>query len=203
MKNSLHTLTALAALAAIGFATPSIAAETVTECDKLTSHPEDPDKVAPGIDDIADKALAISTCEADVKKDPNNRRLRYQLARVYFYSQQTEKAMPHLEYAANAGSQQAQFVLGYIIDEALQGVKREPCKVEDLWLKSAKQGRLAALISYPHHVAFNKFEGCKIQATPAEIDGFLAQAKKDADGYYQQLLTATVTANYAKFKAGK
>jgi hypothetical protein len=177
------------------------AQQQVTECDRLVSHAEDPDRVAPGIDDVKDKPAAIAACEADIKKDPNNRRLRYQLGRVLFYDQQTAKAMPHLEFAANAGSQQAQFVLGYIIDEALQGLKREPCKTEDLWFKSANQGRFAALVSYPHHVMNAKFEGCKLQAGPAVIDGYLAKAKTSADGYYQQLLVKTLTADYARFKA--
>jgi len=183
-----------------GLAPFAVQAQQVTECDRLVSHPEDPDRVAPGIDDVKDKVAAIAACEADVKKDPNNRRLRYQLGRVLFYDQQTAKAVPHLEFAANAGSQQAQFVYGYIIDEALQGLKREPCKTEDLWFKSAKQGRFAALVSYPHHVVNGKFEGCKLQASPADIDGFLAKAKTSAAGYYQQLLVKTLEADYARFK---
>ncbi|MBL8628674.1 MAG: hypothetical protein JNM81_03530 [Rhodospirillaceae bacterium] len=182
---------------------PAFAADTITECDRLTAHPEDPDRIAPGVDDVKDLPAAIAVCEADVKKDGNNRRLRYQLARVYFYSQKTDKAMPHLEFAAKAGSQQAQFVLGYITDEGLQGVKREPCKVEDLWYKSANQGRFAALVSYPHHVINANFTGCKIQATPAEIEAYLAKAKETAKGYYQTLLVQTLTADYQRFKAGK
>lgn len=185
----------------LAFAPFAVQAQQVTECDRLVSHPEDPDRVAPGIEDVKDKAAAIAACEADVKKDPNNRRLRYQLGRVLFYDQQTAKAVPHLEFAANAGSQQAQFVYGYIIDESLQGLKREPCKTEDLWFKSAKQGRFAALVSYPHHVINAKFAGCKLQASPADIDGFLAKAKTTAAGYYQQLLVKTLEADYARFKA--
>ncbi len=176
-------------------------AQQVTECDKLVSHPEDPDRVAPGIEDVKDHVAAIAACEADVKKDPTNRRLRYQLGRVLFYDKQTDKAIPHLEFAATAGSQQAQFVLGYIIDEALQGLKREPCKTEDLWFKSANQGRFAAQVSYPHHVMNKMFEGCKQQATPATIDAYLAKAKTAASGYYQQLLVKTLTSDYARFKA--
>jgi hypothetical protein len=175
--------------------------QNVTRCDTLVSHPEDPERVAPGVEDVKDKAAAIAACEADVKADPTNRRLHYQLGRVLFYDGQTAKAIPHLETAANAGSQQAQFVLGYIIDEALQGLKRAPCKTEDLWFKSAKQGRFAAQVSYPHHVINGKFEGCKLQATPADIDGFLDKAKGQAAGYYQQLLVKTLAADYARFKA--
>ncbi|MBL8642802.1 MAG: hypothetical protein JNK21_02630 [Rhodospirillaceae bacterium] len=198
MKKFLMTCAVLAT-----FAYPALAAENITTCDKLAAHPEDPDRIAPGVDKVPDLKAAIAACEADVAKDMNNRRLRYQLARVLFYDQQTEKSLPHLRFAADAGSQQAQFVLGYIIDEALQGVKREPCKVEDLWLKSARQGRMAAQISYPHHVINNMFEGCKVQASPAEMDDFLAKAKQNAKGYYPQLLVKTIIADYTRFKAGK
>ncbi|MDX2144819.1 MAG: hypothetical protein SFV19_15800 [Rhodospirillaceae bacterium] len=196
----------IALVTAAALALPfAAAAQTpkVTQCDLLVSHPEDPERVAPGIDDVKDKAAAIAACEADVKADPNNRRLHYQLGRVLFYDGQTAKAIPHLEAAASAGSQQAQFVLGYIIDEALQGLKREPCKTEDLWFKSAKQGRFAAQVSYPHHVMNARFEGCKLQATPADVDGFLDKAKAQADGYYQQLLVKTLAADYARFKSTK
>ncbi len=194
-------------IAAVVIAIGSIASSAqaqqpqVTECDKLVSHPEDPDRVAPGVHDVKDHAAAIAACEADLKKDPNNRRLRYQLGRVLFYDQQTAKAIPHLEYAATAGSQQAQFVLGYIIDEALQGLKREPCKIEDLWFKSANQGRFAAQVSYPHHVMNALFQGCKLQADSKAIDGYLEKAKAQADGYYQQLLVKTLTSDYARFKS--
>jgi hypothetical protein len=193
----------LGLIAVLGVSSPVTAADTVTACDTLASHPEDPDRIAPGVEDIKDKDAAIAACEADVKKDPNNRRLRYQLARVLFYSQRTADSIPHLEFAANAGSQQAQFVYGYIIDEALQGVKRDACKVEDLWFKSANQGRFAALVSYPHHVMNNKFAGCKVQATPAQIDAYLAKAKGAADGYYQTLLAQTLTEDYARFKGAQ
>jgi hypothetical protein len=190
------------ALALMGFTTPVAAADAITACDKLAGHPEDPDKVGPGVSK-PDLAKAIEVCTADLKTDPENRRLRYQLARVLFYSQRTEEAMPHLEFAANAGSQQAQFVLGYIIDEALQGVKRDVCKVEDMWYKSANQGRHAALVSYVHHVVNDQFKGCKVQASSAEIEAYLAKAQKDASGFYQTLLARTLTADYARFKQGQ
>jgi hypothetical protein len=195
-----HAITS--AVIAIGLVASAAYAQQpqITQCDKLVSHPEDPDRVAPGVSDVKDHVAAIAACEADVKKDPNNRRLRYQLGRVLFYDQQTAKAIPHLEYAATAGSQQAQFVLGYIIDEALQGLKREPCKTEDLWFKSANQGRFAAQVSYPHHVMNARFQGCKLQADAKTIDGYLDKAKAQADGYYQQLLVKTLTADYARFK---
>ncbi|MEQ9444962.1 MAG: hypothetical protein RJS98_05310 [Rhodospirillaceae bacterium] len=185
------------AAVALAFAAPTFAEdEVVTECDILVSHPEDPERVAPGVDDVLLLA-GQAACEAAVAADPENRRLRYQLGRVLFYSGDASKSLPHLEFAAEAGSMQAQFVLGYITDEAFQGIKRDACKVEDLWVRSARQGRFAARVSYPRHVAHGKFEGCDIQASSSEIMSFIDAARGQADGYYQQILVEEVAATYA------
>ncbi|NKB43664.1 MAG: hypothetical protein GKS03_05235 [Alphaproteobacteria bacterium] len=194
MMRNLSLVTALFALALSG---PAVAeGDFITECDALASHPEDPDRIAPGVDDVLLLA-GRAACEAAVAEDPENRRLRYQLGRVLFYAGDTSESMPHLEFAAESGSKQAQFVLGYIIDEALQGLKRDACKVEDLWVRSARQGRFAARVSYPRNVALGKFDGCEIQANSSEIGSFIDAAREQADGYYQGLLVAEVAATYA------
>ena len=168
----------------------------ITECDRLVSHPEDPDRVAPGVDDVLLFA-GTAACMDAVEKDPDNIRLRYQLGRVLFYSGRTDDSLPHLEFAAANGSEQAQFVLGYITDEGIQGVKKDACKVEDLWVRSARQGRFAARVSYPRHVALGRFDGCDIQASSSEIRSFIDAAREQADSYYQQLLVEEVAATYA------
>ena len=88
------------------------------------------------------------------------------MGRAYFYDKKFDKGMPPLEYAAKAGSQQAQFVLGYVIDTGQGGTTKDACKVEDLWFKSAKQGRFAAEVSYPHHVVRGMFKGPMVCALP-------------------------------------
>ncbi len=168
----------------------------ITECDHLVSHSEDPDRVAPGVSGVLLLA-GTAACQDAVEKDPDNIRLHYQLGRVLFYSQRTEESIPHLEFAAEGGSEQAQFVLGYITDGGYQGVKKDVCKVEDLWVRSARQGRFAARVSYPRHVANGKFDGCDIQASSSEIIGFLEAAKGQADTYYQEILVEEVLATYS------
>ena len=122
MKKVLLGLTALTL-----WITPVFSADEITECDKLASHGSDPEKIAPGVSESGmNKAAAQAACEAAVAKDPNNRRLRYQLGRAYFYDGKVAKGIPHLEFAANAGSQQAQFVLGYTIDTAPAGIDQQP-----------------------------------------------------------------------------
>lgn len=188
--------------AAILMAAPAFAAEEITECDRLAAHGSDPEAIAPPVSEKAmNKAAAQAACEAATQKDPNNRRLRYQLGRAYFYDGKFKEAMPHLEFAAAAGSQQAQFVLGYIIDNGFGGVAKDPCRVEDLWVKSARQGRMAAQVSYPHHVVRGLFKGCTQQADIAEIEQFIAGAKPQADGYYENMLVAMVAEEFAAYKA--
>jgi TPR repeat protein len=176
------------------------AAQQITECDKLASHGSDPDKIAPGVSQSAmDKPKAIAACQADVAKDPKNPRLQYQLGRAYFYSGKATEALPHLEAAAGAGHEQAQFVLGYIIDGGIQGVKKDPCRVEDLWVKSARAGRFAAQVSYPHHAMRGKFGTCKLQASKEEIGQFLEATKgaEEASDYYAGLLVSALKEDYA------
>ena len=184
-------------------AAESLPGTTVTACDRLASHPEDPDRVAPGVatKDV-DLPKAIAACAADADKatpaSPDYARLQYQLGRAWFYDQQTQKALPPLERAAAAGSEQAQFVVGYVIDEGLQGIPANPCQVEDLWVRSARAGRLAAQVTYPHHVLRGRFAGCRIQATPEEMGAFLLSAASRPDNnYYQGLLTSVLQGELA------
>lgn len=201
-------ITATIMLAAIfGLAKVSVAApdsEAVTECDKLASHGSDPERVAPGVSQSSmRKAAAIAACLADTTIQPENRRLRYLLGRAYFYSGRAEDAMPHLIFSAEAGHRQSQFVLGYVYDSGLQGVEQDKCKTESLWLRSARQGRFAALVSYPHHVVRGQFEDCEVQASIAEIASFLATAKGMASDYYRRMWTADVTEDFNSYKKGR
>ena len=175
--------------------------EAVTECDRLASHGSDPERVAPGVSQSdMRKAAAIAACLADTEMQPENRRLRYLLGRAYFYSGRAADAMPHLIFAAEAGHRQAQFVLGYIYDGGLQGVEQDRCKAESLWLRSARQGRFAALVSYPHHVVRGLFDGCAVSASADEMARFLETAKGMASDYYRRMWTADVTADFAAYR---
>ena len=163
--------------------------EDVTECDVLASHGSDPERVAPGVSQASmDRPAAIDACRKATKEQPNNRRLRYLLGRAYFYDGQSDEAMPHLAFAAEAGHRQAQFVLGYIYDGGLQGIEQDRCK-----------GRFAALVSYPHHIVRGFFDVCSVQVSHEEIAGFLEIAKSMTSDYYQRVWTADVTADFKKY----
>lgn len=164
-------------------------AEDVNECDRLVSHPLDPDRVTDGVSTAdVDHPKGIAACLSALKDDPENPRFNYQLGRVYFYDGKPNNAMPHLEAAAAAGYRQAQFVLGYIHDTGSQGVTVDRCKTESLWAAAAKAGRLAAMVSYPHHVLRGRFSECDVSVSHEEMMGFLDKAKERRLDYYQNML---------------
>ena len=171
-------------------------ADEITECDRLVAHPLDPDKIAPGVPTAeVPHVEGIAACNAAVVDDPDNARLNYQLGRVYFYAGQPEKALPHLKTAAAGGYRQAQFVLGLIVDGERGGADRDPCLVEDLWAKSARAGRLAAMVSYPHHVLRGRFDGCTLQVDDSEMMSLLEKTKERSLDYYQGLLVNDLIAD--------
>ena len=86
-------------------------------------------------------------------------------------------------------------MLGYLLDVGVEGIEPDVCRTEDLWLRSARAGRLAALVSYPHHVVRGRFDACEIQASKAEMVEFLERANARKLDYYQGVLVADVMAD--------
>lgn len=160
-----------------------------TECDRMTSNPEDPDRVAPGVErkDI-DLAKAIEVCEAQFAADPASVRNRYQLARVLFYAGQSERAVREMKAAADAGYRQAQFVYGALVSNRRDHAPADICVAEHYWLLSARNGRQAAKVSYVRHFLNGRFDTCKLQADRAEMKRFLDEAAAAASNYYEGML---------------
>ena len=169
---------------------PARYSQQPTECDRLASHPDDPNRVADGRErkDI-DLPKAIAACEAAVRADPKNPRLNYQLARVYGYSGQGEKALPYRRAATDGDYPQALFVVGYI---TLLGMNKQPqdtCAAAELIRRSAHQGRLAGQLGFVHYVVTGRFDACPVKKDPTEMQGFLEAAKQQLAGdYYKSLL---------------
>ncbi|MCB2108175.1 MAG: hypothetical protein KDE14_10760, partial [Rhodobacteraceae bacterium] len=174
------------ALAAVAVAlTPVAGAQTVTECDRLASHPEDPDRVAPAVEtsDLQFDA-AIAACRADIVREPDNSRLHYLLGRLLFYNKQNEEAVKEVRNAADMGYRQAQFVFGAFINNKRPFAPTDICVLEDYWLKSAIAGRQAARISYVRYALRGKFDGCAHQPDRATLTSLLDAAHVGKPGYY-------------------
>jgi len=131
-----------------------------------------------------------------VKKDVDNPRLNYQLARAYGYSGLHAEGDLYREKALNAGYPQSLFVYGYIRIEGWDERAPDACYGGELVRRSAEAGRFAGLVGFPHYVMTGTFENCvdypKVDTT--EIMAFLDEAEKKADGNYQEILVKTLQA---------
>lgn len=171
---------------------PSRYSREVTECDRLAAHPEDPYAVAPGrtreqILAVSDRA--ITACERAVAADPRNPRLRYQLARVYGYSGQGEKSLPHRQAAVEAHYPQSLFVVGYLYLTGLNKNPKDVCRAGELIRESAQQGRLAGQVGFVRYALQGLFDQCPVRRDPDEMFEFLTAAREQAGGdYYKGLL---------------
>jgi TPR repeat protein len=163
-----------------------------TACDLLAAHPDDPNRVAPGREraEIAkDYAGAIVACEAAVARDPENPRLRYQLARVLGYSGQGKLAMPHREQAIAGRYPQALFVNGFLYLTGQNENPKDPCKAGELMRESAIEGRLAGLLGFPRYALQGTFAGCAVRQDRAEMLAFLDAARQQVAGdFYRAML---------------
>ena len=163
--------------------------QEVTPCDIEASHGDDPYSVAPGVSQQEmDYDRAIAACEAGVAADPGNPRLRYQLARVFGYSGQGEKAYPHREAAIAADYPQALFVNGYLHFLGINKARKDICRAGSLFRRSAQYGRLAGQVGFTRYALDGAFEGCAVTIDPRELMAFLRTAEESNSGYYESML---------------
>lgn len=170
---------------------------TVTECDELASHPDDPEAVAPGLRrPEMDLPAAVEACRAAVEADPDNPRLNYQLARAYGYSGMHEAGQPYRDAALAAGYPQSLFVVGYIRLIDWDGRGAEPCYGGELIRRSAEAGRFAGLVGFPHYALSGMFEGCEAYPVidDAEMLGFLDEAEAATGDFYRSALITQLRA---------
>jgi len=163
---------------------------TVTECDLLAAHGRDPGHVAPGVSrGEMDTEGAIAACTAAVAADPDNPRLNYQLGRAYGYSGRGEEAMPYRMKAVDQDYPQSLFVIGYLYLLG-QTIEQEPCATRELWVRSARYQRLAALVALPRHELDGDFADCGAPLPSEDLRAYLERARTLSDDYYVGLLIA-------------
>ena len=162
--------------------------QAVTECDYFASHDRDPGSVAPGkSSSTMDKESAIAACLKDVKADPDNPRLNYQLGRAYGYSGRGEEAMPYRLKAVEADYPQSLFVIGYLYKIG-RTIDQDTCKAMSLWYKASVYRRLAALVALPRHYMRGDFDECGIDIPKEDLLAFLQEAKKISSDFYVGML---------------
>jgi hypothetical protein len=163
--------------------------QTVTECDRHASHPDDPNKVLPGKERAQmDLPAAIAACRADLAKDPGNPRLLYHLARALTYAGQTPEGLPLIEKSAALKYPQALFVTGYLYLEGEYGAPKNACRAAALVHESAEYGRLAGQVGFAAWSLAGRFKGCDVPQESAEMIEVLEAAKTRKLDYYAGML---------------
>jgi len=166
-----------------------VAAQEITECDRLAAHPSDPNHAGDGVSSgDVDTRKAITACEAAVAKWPENPRFHYQLGRALVYDADkvngdTSLGIAHLEHASDMQYPQAMFVLGLMYRRA-----GDICASEPLTRSAADKGLKSARITYANAVISGEYANCGATASPAEIDTYLQMAEAQVSGYYERML---------------
>lgn len=162
--------------------------QAVTECDLLAAHGRDPGAVAPAVSrDAMDPPAAIEACTAAVAADPDNPRLNYQLGRAYGYAGRGEEAMPYRLKAVAQDYPQSLFVIGYL-HLLGQTIEQDRCRARDLWVRSARYQRLAALVALPKHELDGDFAACGAPLPRGDLRAYLERARDLSGDYYVGLL---------------
>lgn len=121
-------------------------AGTTAACDVLASSPYDPAvPTGTGVPfaDI-DPAAAIAACSSAVEADPDDAKLRFQLARSYDAAEQFDEAVAGYRAAADLGSALALSSLGGLYEAGL-GVGADPTEAARLYQKAAEAGIIVAV----------------------------------------------------------
>lgn len=97
---------------------PAKAQAPVDECDRLAAQPDDPAKVADGVDfDDLDAEQAISACRNAIRDNGSSPRFLYQLGRAYEKSGDVSQAVEHYRVAAERDYAMAANNLGLLYAE--------------------------------------------------------------------------------------
>ena len=170
---------------------PSVHSQEVTECDRLASHPDDPNRVAPGLSQSKiDLPRAIEACREAVARDPKNPRLNYLLGHTLGYSGRGAEGLANRQQAVKAGYPQSLFVVGYM---ALYGINQQPkdvCLGAELIRRAAIEERMAGQLGFVSYVLAGMFDACAVRRDRDEMLGFISAARQQiGSDYYKGLLT--------------
>jgi hypothetical protein len=150
----LTALAVIAAVAAAGCSRQEAAAQSkavdtpdsvsvmdlVEECDVLAAHPDDPQRMAEGVnDDKIVPRLAVLACEDATKRQPDDPRFAFQLGRALLARSDNDKAVTLFQQAAKSGYAAA---YGYLGDayQFGKGVKADIAQARASYAEAVKGG---------------------------------------------------------------
>ncbi len=120
---------------------PALAAEVpVHDCDRLAAHPEDSNKVGPGVHwNLLDPERAVPACEAAVRDFPQVPRKKYQYARSLLKKGDNDAAFRLYREIAEREYPAAQSTLGSLYLEG-RGAPQDDAEAVKWFRKEAEQG---------------------------------------------------------------
>ncbi|MBK6598305.1 MAG: hypothetical protein IPG25_10640 [Proteobacteria bacterium] len=153
------------------------ASAEVTLCDRLATHPDDPNRNTAGLETKEiDLAAAETACRAAVAADSRRARSQYHLARVLYYSAKVEESLQHLRIAADAGYPQAVFVLGFILADG--NTKRDDCRAGELFLRGVALEHPWSGAHLVEKALDGRFEKCSYKLTAGDLEHAMRLAEE-------------------------
>jgi TPR repeat protein len=144
----------------------------VNACDRLAAHPNDPERMAEGVEmNFIDLAWAIPACAEAARLDPKERRFKFQHARTLHHSRQCERAKVLYEELAAEGHGLALNNIG-LLYVAGCGVKRDEAEAVRYYQRAVEAGSAFARFSLGHMYEFGK----GIEKNDAEAERLLREA---------------------------
>jgi TPR repeat protein len=114
----------------------------VTECDIAASDPQDPQRLADGVEwGLVNTRLAVRVCARDLAADPDNPRLIFQLGRVLDISGHLDEARELYGRAIERGYSAAMVNLGFMYRRG-RGVANDDVRAAELYRRAADLGNL-------------------------------------------------------------
>ncbi|MGE0580613.1 MAG: hypothetical protein AB7P31_00565 [Steroidobacteraceae bacterium] len=153
------------------------ASAEVTLCDRLATHPDDPDRNAAGLEhEEVNLVAAEAACRAAVAAEPQRAREHYHLARVLYYGGKIDEGMKELTIAADAGYRQAIFVLGYIYSDGK--VKRDDCRAGELYLRGVALEHPWSGYHLVDKALAGRFANCGFKLADADLEHAMRLAEE-------------------------
>ena len=139
IRSTIVGLCALLGLCGVASAQESSVFDLITECDLLAAHPADPQRMADGVvDDEIVPRLAITACQAALKKAPNDPRHSFHMGRAQLALGRRAEAKTYFDAAAKQKYAAAFAYLGDMYQFGL-GVQANAATALDYY-KKALQG---------------------------------------------------------------
>ncbi len=153
------------------------ASQAVESCAVMASHPDDPGRIAPGLErEEIDLPAALDACRQASAEPPFDARTAYHLGRLLFYAGDAAAAMPQLEASAEAGYPQAIFVLGYLLSLG-EASEADLCRAGDYWTRAVALGHPWSAYHLVEKSLDGKLAGCPAAPGAAQLERYMDLAR--------------------------